>query len=48
VTVETDGGWFTLRVSDNGKGFDPDLLSPSLSLGLLSMRERATLHGGTS
>jgi PAS domain S-box-containing protein len=47
VTVETDGDRFTLRVSDNGKGFDPDLLSPSLSLGLLSMRERATLHGGT-
>ena len=47
VTVETDGDWFTLRVSDNGQGFDPKLLSPSRSLGLLSMRERATLHGGT-
>jgi len=47
VTVETDDDWFTLRVSDNGKGFDPKLLSPSRSLGLLSMRERATLHGGT-
>jgi PAS domain S-box-containing protein len=47
VTVETDGDRFTLRVSDNGKGFDPKLLSPSRSLGLLSMRERATLHGGT-
>ena len=47
VAVETDADWFTLRVSDNGKGFDPKLLSPSLSLGLLSMRERAGLHGGT-
>jgi PAS domain S-box-containing protein len=47
VAVETDTDWFTLRVSDNGKGFDPKLLSPSLSLGLLSMRERAGLHGGT-
>jgi signal transduction histidine kinase len=47
VTVETDRDCFTLRVSDNGKGFDPKLLSPSRSLGLLSMRERATLHGGT-
>ena len=47
VAVKTDGDWFTLRVSDNGKGFDPKLLSPSRSLGLLSMRERATLHGGT-
>jgi len=47
VAVETHGDWFTLRVSDNGKGFDPKLLSPSLSLGLLGMRERAGLHGGT-
>jgi signal transduction histidine kinase len=47
VAVETDPDWFTLRVSDNGNGFDPKLLSPSLSLSLLSMRERAGLHGGT-
>jgi PAS domain S-box-containing protein len=47
VAVETEGDWFTLRVSDNGKGFDPKLLSPSLSLGLLGMRERVGLHGGT-
>jgi signal transduction histidine kinase len=47
VTVETDGDSFTLSVSDNGKGFDPKLLSPARSLGLLSMRERATLHEGT-
>jgi PAS domain S-box-containing protein len=46
VAVETGRDWFTLRVSDNGKGFDPKLLSPSLSLGLLGMRERAGLHGG--
>jgi PAS domain S-box-containing protein len=47
VAVETDPGWFTLRVSDNGKGFDPKLVSHSHSLGLLGMRERAGLHGGT-
>ncbi len=47
VAVEPDPDWFTLRVSDNGKGFDPKLLSPSRSLGLLSMRERAGLHSGT-
>jgi PAS domain S-box-containing protein len=47
VAVGTDRDWFTLRVSDNGKGFDSKLLSPSVSLGLLSMRERAGLHGGT-
>jgi PAS domain S-box-containing protein len=47
VAVETEGDWFTLCVSDNGKGFDPKLLSSSRSLGLLGMRERASLHGGT-
>jgi signal transduction histidine kinase len=47
VSIKTDRDRFTLRVSDNGKGFDPKLLSPARSLGLLSMRERATLHGGT-
>jgi signal transduction histidine kinase len=36
-----------LRVSDNGKGFDPKLLSASRALGLLGMRERAGVHGGT-
>jgi signal transduction histidine kinase len=47
VAVDTDRDWFTLRVRDNGKGFDPKLLSPSQSLGLLGMRERASMHGGT-
>jgi len=49
VTVTTTPGWFTLRVTDNGKGFDPKILSPSSShsLGLLGMRERAGLYGGT-
>jgi signal transduction histidine kinase len=40
VTVETDPDWFTLRVSDNGKGFDPKLLSP-LAL------SRPPQHAGT-
>jgi signal transduction histidine kinase len=47
VLVQTDRDWFALRVSDNGKGFDPKSLSPSRSLGLLGMRERATMFGGT-
>jgi signal transduction histidine kinase len=49
VTVSTAPGWFTLRVADNGKGFDPKILSSasSHSLGLLGMRERAGLFGGT-
>jgi PAS domain S-box-containing protein len=49
VTVSTTPGWFTLRVTDNGKGFDPKIPSSSSShsLGLLGMRERAGLYGGT-
>jgi signal transduction histidine kinase len=47
VTARSDSEWFTLRVSDNGQGFDPESLSPSRSLGLLGMRERAEMLGGT-
>ncbi len=47
VVAHTGPDWFTLRVSDNGKGFDPKSLSPSHSLGLLGMRERAGMLGGT-
>jgi signal transduction histidine kinase len=43
--------WFeeSLRVSirDNGSGFDPETASNSTSLGLLSMRERASSIGAT-
>jgi PAS domain S-box-containing protein len=47
VVAHPGPDWFTLRVSDNGKGFDPKSLSPSHSLGLLGMRERAAMLGGT-
>ena len=47
VAVVTDPDWFTLRVSDNGKGFDPKLLPASRSLGMLGIQERARMHGGT-
>jgi PAS domain S-box-containing protein len=36
----------TLRVTDNGRGFDP-LASQASGLGLLTMRERVELVGGT-
>ena len=36
----------TLKVSDDGKGFDPAKLSDRKSLGLLGMRERALLFSG--
>jgi signal transduction histidine kinase len=35
-----------LRISDNGRGFDPEDPSISKSLGLLGMRERAAILGG--
>ena len=35
----------TLRVADNGRGFDPTRVGPS-SFGLVSMRERASIIGG--
>ena len=47
VAIAADPDWFTLRVSDNGKGFDLKLLPVSRSLGILGMRERAGFHGGT-
>ena len=48
VTVEValDTAKLTLRVSDNGKGFDKLRLSDPKALGLLGMRERALLLGG--
>jgi signal transduction histidine kinase len=40
------GPWLTLRVSDDGTGFDPNGPA-SGGLGLLTMRERVELAGGT-
>jgi PAS domain S-box-containing protein len=36
----------TLRVRDDGKGFDPTAMQERATLGLVSMRERASLVGG--
>lgn len=35
-----------LSISDNGRGFDPDLQPQSAKFGLMSMRERAQMFGG--
>jgi signal transduction histidine kinase len=40
LSLTQDNGNVTLRLSDNGKGFDPDAAFPG-HLGLRSMRERA-------
>jgi signal transduction histidine kinase len=47
VEVEIEAAWMTLRVADNGKGFNPSRLSDPDALGLLGMRERALLLGGS-
>lgn len=40
-----DGCWLTLRISDNGRGFDVDDVPPIARHGLRIMRERAELLG---
>lgn len=48
ITVSSDeGGAFVLEVRDNGAGIPASALSAGGTLGLLGMRERATLAGGT-
>ena len=51
VTLEKSGGAIHLSISDNGNGFDPAAAGKSRpfgkGLGLLSMKERAELSGGT-
>jgi len=49
ITVRRLERQFELTIKDNGKGFDPAAVPASggCGLGLLGMRERATLAGGT-
>jgi len=47
IRVTVKDGWLTLRVADDGKGLEPKNLSDSHSLGLVGMRERALLLGGS-
>ncbi|MBN1311690.1 MAG: HAMP domain-containing protein [Anaerolineae bacterium] len=42
ATAET----VTLRIVDNGRGFDPSTIEPGTTMGLLGMRERVTELGG--
>jgi signal transduction histidine kinase len=46
VSLAHEDGQLVLRVSDNGRGIDPDALNGRRSLGLVSMRERVRLLGG--
>lgn len=47
IGLEEDGSYVLLEISDNGCGFEPATShSPNSGLGLLHMRERASLVGG--
>ena len=47
VRICAEGERVTLRVEDNGRGFDPDSVHDGGGLGLTSMRQRAEKIGGT-
>ncbi len=47
VTMDIDASGFELEVKDNGKGLTDDQQRAGVSLGLLGMKERAQLIGGT-
>lgn len=47
VNLLVDDGYMDLKVSDNGKGFEVENISEFEELGLVGMRERASLVGGT-
>jgi signal transduction histidine kinase len=46
VELNRIGDQFSLKVIDNGKGFDTSSVSGKRTLGLLGMRERSLLIGG--
>jgi signal transduction histidine kinase len=46
IRLAKQGGGLTLEIRDNGKGVSPEQLSSGRSLGILGMRERASLLGG--
>lgn len=46
LTLEADGDSVTLKVFDDGQGFDPQAMSDRGGLGLVSMQERAERIGG--
>ena len=45
--IEIDKEQLTLTVSDNGKGFAPKAIGSKKTLGLLGMKERTSMLGGT-
>jgi len=47
VSLRVEEGALLLSVEDDGRGFDPGRLDESKGLGVIGMRERASLIGGT-
>jgi len=47
VSFRADDGFYVLEIRDNGLGISESEIAGTTSLGLLGMRERATLLGGT-
>jgi PAS domain S-box-containing protein len=47
VRLHSAGSTLELEIQDNGNGFPPKAISGSKALGLLGMRERAGVFGGT-
>jgi PAS domain S-box-containing protein len=46
VELHTNPNGVSLRISDQGKGFDPDITNPAAGIGLIGMSERLRLVGG--
>lgn len=46
ASVKIENGKLILKVSDNGKGFDPTGIGNNKTLGILGMRERTNMMGG--
>lgn len=47
VSLQQKGGSFVLRIADDGKGFDQHTIADQKTLGLLGMKERTSMIGGT-
>jgi PAS domain S-box-containing protein len=46
VDLGTNANGISLRITDAGRGFEPDLKNPAAGIGLVGMRERLRLVGG--
>ncbi len=47
VSLQNNNGSFILRITDDGKGFDKDKIADKRTLGILGMKERTAMIGGT-